>query len=129
MLALELSCAAIVAVYVGARRDAIPQLVLLAVAGFLGEDSVIRAYGFYFYNPRWHLFLDRVPLMIVVIWPIVIHSAWSEASHRTARAMSAGSTIRPSGSPAATATSRTTAASAARSTPRPVTRPRSTSRT
>ena len=65
MLALELACAAIVAVYVVARREALPTLALLAVAGFLGEDSVIRAYGFYFYSPRWHLFLDRVPLMIV----------------------------------------------------------------
>jgi hypothetical protein len=77
MLALELACAAIVALYVVARRDAVPALALLAVAGFLGEDSVIRAYGFYFYSPRWHLFLDRVPLMIVLIWPVVIHSAWS----------------------------------------------------
>jgi hypothetical protein len=77
MLALELCCAAIVAVYVIVRRDAVPTLLCLAVAGFLGEDSVIRAYGFYGYSPRWHLFLDRVPLMIVVIWPIVIHSAWS----------------------------------------------------
>ncbi|HEY2744819.1 MAG TPA: carotenoid biosynthesis protein [Polyangia bacterium] len=79
MLALEIACAAIVAIYVIARREAIPALALLAVAGFIGEDSVIRVYGFYFYSPRWHLFLDRVPLMIVVIWPIVIHSAWSLA--------------------------------------------------
>lgn len=76
MLLLELTCAAIVACYVAARRDAIPELALLAVAGFLGEDSVIRAYGFYFYSPRWHLFVDRVPLLIVLIWPVVIHSAW-----------------------------------------------------
>jgi hypothetical protein len=86
MLALELACAAIVALYVIARRDAVPQLALLAVAGFLGEDSVIRAYGFYYYSPRWHLFLDRVPLMIVVIWPIVIHSAWSLARRLGPRA-------------------------------------------
>ncbi len=86
MLALEAACAAIVAVYCVARRQALPQLLLLAVAGFLGEDSVIRAYGFYFYSPRWHLFLDRVPLMIVVIWPVVIHSAWSLARRLTASA-------------------------------------------
>jgi carotenoid biosynthesis protein len=77
MIALELACAAIVAIYVFARRGALPELGLLAVAGFLGEDSVIRAYGFYSYSPRWHLFIDRVPLMIALIWPIVIHSAWS----------------------------------------------------
>jgi hypothetical protein len=79
MLGLELACVAIVALYVAARRDAWPTLLVLAVAGWIGEDSVIRAYGFYFYSPRWHLFLDRVPIMIVIIWPIVIHSAWSLA--------------------------------------------------
>lgn len=79
MLALELACAAIVATYVVARRRDWRVLALLAVAGFVGEDSVIRAYGFYYYSPRWHLFLDRVPTMIVVIWPIVIHSAWALA--------------------------------------------------
>ncbi|MCU1279462.1 MAG: hypothetical protein JWM53_3008 [bacterium] len=86
MLALELVCAAIVALYAVARREALPQLSLLAVAGFLGEDSVIRAYGFYFYSPRWHLFLDRVPLLIVLIWPVVIHSAWSLARRLSPRA-------------------------------------------
>jgi len=86
MIALELACAAIVALYVAARRDAMLALALLAVAGFLGEDSVIRAYGFYYYSPRWHLFLDRVPLMIVLIWPIVIHSAWSLARRLSPRA-------------------------------------------
>ena len=86
MLALELTCAAIVAVYAWARRDALPTLALLAVAGFLGEDSVIRAYGFYYYSPRWHLFLDRVPLLIVLIWPIVIHSAFTLARRLQPRA-------------------------------------------
>ena len=86
MLALELVCAAIVATYVVARRDALPELLLFAVAGFVGEDSVIRAYGFYYYSPRWHLFLDRVPLLIVCIWPIVIHSAWSLARRLSPRA-------------------------------------------
>ncbi|MDB4970949.1 MAG: hypothetical protein JWN44_6638 [Myxococcales bacterium] len=76
MLLLELSCAAIVALYAALRRDALPSLLLLALAGFVGEDSVIRAYGFYFYSPAWHLFVDRVPLLIILIWPVVIHSAW-----------------------------------------------------
>jgi hypothetical protein len=86
VLTLEIVCAVIVAIYVAARRDALPTLALLAVAGFLGEDSVIRAYGFYFYSPRWHLFLDRVPLMIVLIWPIVIHSAFTLARRLQPRA-------------------------------------------
>lgn len=86
MLTLELVCAAIVALYAVARRDALPTLALLAVAGFIGEDSVIRAYGFYFYSPRWHLFVDRVPLFIVLIWPIVIHSAYAVARRLSPRA-------------------------------------------
>jgi hypothetical protein len=83
MRGLELACSVIVAVYVAARAlgDEEPlrflaRYALLAVAGFIGEDSVIRAYGFYFYSLRWDLFLDRVPLAIVLIWPVVIHSAW-----------------------------------------------------
>jgi hypothetical protein len=83
MLATELACAAIVGLYVvvrlrasGANRAAVSwRLFLLACAGWVGEDSVIRAYGFYGYAPSWSLFLDRVPLLIVVIWPIVIDSA------------------------------------------------------
>ena len=53
------------------------------VASFLGEDSVIRAYGFYGYSPKWDLFLDRVPLMIILIWPVVIDSSWTLAHRLT----------------------------------------------
>lgn len=94
MVTLELACAAIVALYVAARRDAIPSLAWLALAGFVGEDSVIRAYGFYFYSPRWHFFVDKVPLLIVLIWPVVIHSAWTLARRLApARAALAGAAI------------------------------------
>lgn len=82
MAALQWVCAAIVAIYlaVRAQRDKTPaalfgRFVLLAVAGWIGEDTCIRAYGLYAYERDWWLFLDRVPLMIVVIWPVVIDSA------------------------------------------------------
>jgi hypothetical protein len=89
---MEFFCAAIVAFYVVTqqRRDPGFWRVFLAIAlgGFVGEDSMIRAYGFYFYAPRWHAFLDQVPLAIVLIWPVVIHSAWQLARQlTTARAM------------------------------------------
>ena len=86
MLILEAACVVIVATFVAvrARRDPRPQvflrrLVLIAVAGWISEDTVIRAYDFYGYSPRWSVILDHVPLMVVVIWPVVIHSAWDLA--------------------------------------------------
>jgi hypothetical protein len=90
MRGTELACAAIVALYgcvrlgaPGVNRGAIARrLLLLACAAWVGEDSVIRAYGFYGYAPEWSLFVDRVPLLIVAIWPVVIDSA-----HMLARAL------------------------------------------
>src|SRR5439155_24844517 len=55
------------------------RLALLVVASWIGEDSVIRVYGFYHYARGWALFVDQVPLAIVVIWPVVIDSAWGLA--------------------------------------------------
>lgn len=86
--ALELACLAIVALYVAARarRDPAPRaffarLATLTAASWLAEDTCIRAYGFYHYHPAWSLFVDRVPILIVVIWPMVIHTAWDLARH------------------------------------------------
>lgn len=83
MLGLEAACVAIVALFVGVRaaRDPEPfvfvrRLLLLVAGAWIGENTVIHVYGFYHYDPRWSLFVDRVPLMIVCIWPVVIHSAW-----------------------------------------------------
>lgn len=83
MTLLQLVCAAIVATYVALRLRRAPhpgavalRLALLAVASFVGEDTVIRAYGFYGYARGWWLFLDRVPLLVVLIWPVVVDSAW-----------------------------------------------------
>lgn len=88
MRILEITCAIIVALYLAMRlhrgpdqKRVLVRLLLLSISSFVGEDSVIHAYGFYQYSPGWSLFLDRVPLLIVVIWPIVIDSAWQLARH------------------------------------------------
>ncbi len=85
-LPLEAFCILIVSVFVvvRARRDSSPRdfilrMLLLGLAGWVGENSVIHAYGFYSYSPKWSLFIDQVPIMIIVIWPMVIHSAWDLA--------------------------------------------------
>jgi hypothetical protein len=82
VIALQLVCLAIVAGYVAirarraeGRAAALTRLALLAVTGWVGEDSVIRAYGFYGYSPGWSCFIDRTPLMVILIWPAVIDSA------------------------------------------------------
>ena len=88
MLVLQLSCAAILALFtvVRVRRDPDParvlrRLALLAVASWIGEESCIHLYDFYFYSPAWSLHLDRVPLLIPLIWPVVILSAHDLAGH------------------------------------------------
>jgi hypothetical protein len=82
MVILQIACLAIVVSFVvlRARLEADPwalyrRLFLLALSAWMGEDTCIRAYGFYAYSPSWWLFLDQVPLLIVLIWPVVIQSA------------------------------------------------------
>ncbi len=83
MNSLELVCLALVALWVALRmwkepaRPALAlQLVVISVAAWLGEDSCIRVYGFYFYaDDRWDVVVDKVPLLIVLIWPVVVTSA------------------------------------------------------
>jgi uncharacterized membrane protein len=86
MRVLELFALAIVVGFVLIRtrfgpepRTFLRRMALLVVASWIAEDSCIRAYGFYFYAPGWSVFVDRVPLAILLIWPIVIHSAWELA--------------------------------------------------
>lgn len=92
MIVIELSCIAIVALYVvvRSRADSKPlaflgRLLLLMIASWLAENVVIHAYAFYGYSPRWSIFVDRVPLMVITIWPVVIHSAWDLARYLTPR--------------------------------------------
>jgi uncharacterized membrane protein len=91
MTALEAVALAIVGLFVvgrarlGDARGFVVRLALLVAASFLAEDSSIRLYGFYAYDARWSLFIDQVPLAILLIWPVVIHSAWDLARHLLGR--------------------------------------------
>ncbi|HEY3816451.1 MAG TPA: hypothetical protein VGL81_04735 [Polyangiaceae bacterium] len=92
MTAFQLTCVAVVALYWVVRLARAParergriavRLTLLSIAGWVGEDTVIRAYGFYGYSASWSLILDRAPLLVACIWPIVIDSA-SQLARRIA---------------------------------------------
>lgn len=79
---LELICLTIVAVYVVVRARLDPdrpalfrRLATTAVASFVAEDTVIHAYGFYAYADVWTIYVDRVPLLVTLIWPVVLSSA------------------------------------------------------
>lgn len=83
MIALELAAMAIVVIYATVRMRFGPapkrwllRLVFLVVASWVAEDSCIQLYGFYTYNPNWSVFVHHVPLAVLLIWPIVILSAW-----------------------------------------------------
>lgn len=89
MSALELTCLAIVVLFLVARsrldgdpRAFLARMGLLAGAAWIGEDSCIRLYGFYAYSPDvWTLWADVTPVLVPLIWPVVIHSAWDLARH------------------------------------------------
>ena len=95
---LELSCLLILGLHlaVGCLRSRerlryLRRIALLAVASFVAEDTCIRLYAFYAYDTEvWSLFVDRMPLMVALIWPGVILSSWELARllvgrHRSAR--------------------------------------------
>ncbi len=77
----ELACVAIVALTLAAMarvrpwRALLADYVALALAGWLGEETCVAGYDFYHYAPAWHGHLDRVPVLIPLIWPLVILSA------------------------------------------------------
>jgi hypothetical protein len=82
VIVLELACVAIVGLYffLAARSEPFwplaRRMALVAIAGWVGEDTLIRVYGFYAYEgAAWFPFVDRVPLLIACIWPVVIDSA------------------------------------------------------
>jgi hypothetical protein len=64
------------------RRAERPAGLLLAyglvfTTAWASEQSCIELYGFYAYSPDWSVFLGHVPLMVALIWPVVVISAWS----------------------------------------------------
>ena len=107
----ELACVPVLATAIalsarraGARTFAI-EYALLAVAGYLGEESCIRLYDHYHYALGWHARVDEVPLLVPLIWPLVILSAREVRTAlfpgldpvRGAFAVSAGSSPDPGG--------------------------------
>ena len=86
-LHLELAAFSIIAIYVTAytlgqpeRGSFLAGLVLVCAASWLAEESCILLYETYSYSTDWNLFLAHLPLLVIVIWPIIVHSAWNLAS-------------------------------------------------
>jgi hypothetical protein len=77
----ELACVVIVVATLAATarrtpaRALLTDYALLAVAGFVGEQSCITLYRFYSYADGWDLRVIDVPLLVPLIWPLVILSA------------------------------------------------------
>ena len=87
MLFIELAALSIVAIYVVSHTLGQPErghflirIVLVSAASWIAEESCILLYEFYGYSSNWSLFLAHVPVLVIVIWPIVVHSAWDLAS-------------------------------------------------
>ncbi len=86
MLLLQLLCLAIVAIHLSVATLRAPRpavylrhAALVAAASWVAEDTCIRLYGFYAYAPQWSPYLDRMPVMVALIWPGVVLSAWELA--------------------------------------------------
>lgn len=81
MRLFEVLAAAIVVATLGIMARTRPSAALLidyaglALAGWLGEQSCITAYGFYRYAPVWDAMLGDVPALVPLIWPLVVLSA------------------------------------------------------
>ena len=81
LLVFEIACVAVVllALAAMARRrplgDLLTDYAALAVAGWIGEETCVAFYDYYHYATNWHLRLDRVPVLVPLIWPLVILSA------------------------------------------------------
>ncbi len=77
----EAACVAVIGLTLAAmaRTRPVDQLLrdyaVLAVAAWIGEESCVAWYDFYHYAPAWHVRLDRVPVLVPLIWPLVILSA------------------------------------------------------
>jgi hypothetical protein len=86
-LHLELAALSIIAIYVAAytlgqpeRGSFLAGFALVCAASWLTEESCVVLYEIYGYNIDWNLFLAHLPLVVIVIWPIIVHSAWNLAS-------------------------------------------------
>jgi hypothetical protein len=60
-----------------ARRGGWREYAVVALAGFLAEESSMLLYGYYGYANQWALVLDRTPLAVALLWPVVVLSSLS----------------------------------------------------
>ena len=97
MLFLEVTCLAIVAIYLfftlrvepANRARFLYRMALVAASGWLCEETCIRWYGFYTYSDDWSIHVGSVPLMVLVIWPVVIDSSRRLAASASRRGLTA----------------------------------------
>ena len=87
MLLFELAVISIVVFYVVLHVLKQPEgghflfrIVLMSAAAWMAEESCILLYEFYGYSSKWNFTLNHLPLLVIVVWPDVIHSAWDLAS-------------------------------------------------
>ncbi len=87
MLLFELAGISIVVFYVMPHVLKQPEgehfllrIVLVSAAAWMAEEGCILMYEFYGYSSKWNFSLDHIPLLVIVAWPVVIHSAWDLAS-------------------------------------------------
>lgn len=56
------------------------KFITVSAASWVVEETSIRIYHFYQYSPDWNLFIGHVPVLVILVWPLVIHSGWELAS-------------------------------------------------
>lgn len=85
---IETSCVILVVVYLALRwADEVDRgrfvlrLASVAVGAWVIEDLAIGWYGLHSYDSHWTYFIGRVPLLAVVAWPFLVHSAWDVSRH------------------------------------------------
>jgi len=67
------------------RKRTLIRFALIAAAGWCVEETCILSYGFHSYSTNWRLSIFNVPILIMLVWPAVIQSAWDLASQLAAR--------------------------------------------
>lgn len=77
---VEFASVFVLALYAFFARPRLRDVLVIAAGAFLGEEICIRLYGAYQYSPAWSLFVDRVPVAVLCIWPAVVLSARAVAA-------------------------------------------------
>lgn len=74
--AVELGSVLVLALFFSFSERARPwEALAVSLGAFLGEEACIRWYSAYQYSPGWTVFVDRLPLAVLFIWPAVVLSA------------------------------------------------------